>query len=133
MDRQIAEFRSNPDPDLARLGITEVAKDYAAIATALAEPSILVGHSFGGLIVQLLPDRGIGTAGVAIDPAPAELIEYPGRGHFQMAQEGWQEFASRIRGWTNKFSGGSAPKDPRDRNEQTLNGLRRSCHRRTRR
>jgi pimeloyl-ACP methyl ester carboxylesterase len=110
MDRQIAELRSNPDPALARLGITEVAEHYAAIATALAEPPILVGHSFGGLIVQLLLDRGIGAAGVAIDPALTELIEYPGRGHFHMAQEGWQEIAGRIRDWTDKFTGGSAPK-----------------------
>ncbi len=40
------------------------------LVRALDEPPILIGHSFGGLIVQLLLDRGLGTAGVALDPAP---------------------------------------------------------------
>ena len=52
------------------LGIAEIADHYARIAESLPEPPILVGHSFGGLIVELLLDRGIGVAGVAIDPAP---------------------------------------------------------------
>ena len=34
------------------------------------EPPILIGHSFGGLFTQLLLDRGLGAAGVAIDSAP---------------------------------------------------------------
>jgi pimeloyl-ACP methyl ester carboxylesterase len=36
----------------------------------LAEKPILIGHSFGGLFVQLLLDRGLGAVRVAIDPAP---------------------------------------------------------------
>ena len=39
-------------------------------AEDLTEQPVLIGHSFGGLIVQMLLDRGLGTAGVAIDPAP---------------------------------------------------------------
>ena len=35
---------------------------------------ILVGHSFGGLIVELLLDRGLGRAGVAMSPAPPKGI-----------------------------------------------------------
>jgi pimeloyl-ACP methyl ester carboxylesterase len=35
----------------------------------LDEPPILIGHSFGGLFVQLLLDRGLGSAGIAIDSA----------------------------------------------------------------
>lgn len=31
---------------------------------------VIIGHSFGGLFVQVLLDRGVGTAGVAIDSAP---------------------------------------------------------------
>ena len=33
-----------------------------------------MGHSFGGLITQVLLDRGLGAAGVAIDPAPIKGI-----------------------------------------------------------
>jgi pimeloyl-ACP methyl ester carboxylesterase len=50
-----------------RLG--EVVDHYDAIVRGLAEPPILMGHSFGGLITQMLLDRGLGRAGVAIHPA----------------------------------------------------------------
>ena len=70
MDRSIKELRESPAPELNHLGIAEIADHYARIAESLPEPPILVGHSFGGLIVELLLDRGIGVAGVAIDPAP---------------------------------------------------------------
>jgi pimeloyl-ACP methyl ester carboxylesterase len=43
---------------------------YARIAQQQSEPPILIGHSFGGLFVQMLLDRGLGFAGVAISPAP---------------------------------------------------------------
>jgi pimeloyl-ACP methyl ester carboxylesterase len=69
-DQPIAELRSNPDPRLARLGIAEIVDHYASIIKAMSEPPILIGHSFGGMFVQILLDRGLGGAGVAIDPAP---------------------------------------------------------------
>jgi len=74
LDRPVRELRANPDPDLAHLGITEIVDHYAKLINALDEPPILIGHSFGGLVVQLLLDRGLGAAGVAIDPAPARGI-----------------------------------------------------------
>ena len=40
----------------------------------LDEAPVLVGHSFGGLIVELLLDRGLGRAGVAMSPAPPKGI-----------------------------------------------------------
>jgi pimeloyl-ACP methyl ester carboxylesterase len=54
---------------VARLGIEEIVDHYAAIIDALDEPPIIIGHSFGGLITQLLLDRGHGRAAVALDPA----------------------------------------------------------------
>lgn len=62
--------RLNPSPALAGLGIREIVDHYQRIVAELAEPPYLIGHSFGGLFVQLLLDRGLGAAGVAIDPAP---------------------------------------------------------------
>ena len=38
------------------------------------QPPVLIGHSFGGLIVELLLDRGLGRAGVALSPAPPKGI-----------------------------------------------------------
>jgi pimeloyl-ACP methyl ester carboxylesterase len=69
-DRTVAALRRNPDPRLARAGIAEIVDHYAEIVEKLPEPPILVGHSFGGLFVQLLLDRGLGAAGVGIDSAP---------------------------------------------------------------
>jgi pimeloyl-ACP methyl ester carboxylesterase len=64
------EIREAPDPRLAKLGLREITDHYAALIKAMTHPPILIGHSFGGLIVQLLADRGLGAAVVAIDPTP---------------------------------------------------------------
>jgi pimeloyl-ACP methyl ester carboxylesterase len=69
-DRPIEELRTRPDPKLARIGIREIVDHYAAIVAGCPQPPLLVGHSFGGLFVQQLLDRGLGSAGIAIDPAP---------------------------------------------------------------
>jgi pimeloyl-ACP methyl ester carboxylesterase len=69
-DRPVAELVASPDPALANVGVTEIVAHYAEIVRGLDAPPVLVGHSFGGLFVQLLLDRGLGAAGVAIDPAP---------------------------------------------------------------
>ena len=69
-DRPVAQLRAEPAPELGRLGFGELTDHYARIIGALPEPPILIGHSMGGLVVQLLLDRGLGSVGVAIDPAP---------------------------------------------------------------
>lgn len=70
LDRPVAQLRSAPAPELAHLGVGDIVEHYDRIIATLPEPPILIGHSFGGLIVQRLLDRGRGVAGVAIDPAP---------------------------------------------------------------
>src|SRR4029078_5981428 len=47
---------------------------YDAVIGDHAQPPVLIGHSFGGLIVELLLDRGLGRAGVALSPAPPKGI-----------------------------------------------------------
>ena len=56
------------------LGLTEIVDHYEQEIRALEEPPVLIGHSFGGLIVELLLDRGLGRAGVAMSPAPPKGI-----------------------------------------------------------
>ena len=46
----------------------------AGIVPALESPPILIGHSFGGALVQILLDRGLGAAGIAIDSVPTEGV-----------------------------------------------------------
>jgi pimeloyl-ACP methyl ester carboxylesterase len=68
-ERSVEEIRADPSA-LKGLGIGEIVAHYEGIVRALDEPPILIGHSFGGLFTQILLDRGLGAAGVAIDPAP---------------------------------------------------------------
>jgi pimeloyl-ACP methyl ester carboxylesterase len=72
-DRPVEEIRRDPSA-LAGLGIAGIVAHYERIVRALPEPPILIGHSYGGLIVQLLLDRGLGAAGVAIDSAPPKGV-----------------------------------------------------------
>jgi pimeloyl-ACP methyl ester carboxylesterase len=72
-DRSVEAIRADPSP-LAGLGIGEIVDHYDRIARELDEPPILIGHSFGGLFVQLLLDRGLGSAGIAIDTAPPKGV-----------------------------------------------------------
>jgi non-heme chloroperoxidase len=65
----VTEAREHPEGQ-AGVGIDQVIEHFAGIVENLPEPPVLVGHSFGGLVVQALLDRGLGRAGVAIDPAP---------------------------------------------------------------
>ena len=68
--RAVEDQLQDPDPRLAQVGIPEIVAHYKDIIRAQVKPPILIGHSFGGLIVQLLLDRGLGAAGVVISSMP---------------------------------------------------------------
>jgi pimeloyl-ACP methyl ester carboxylesterase len=72
-DGDVEELREATE-DLKGLGLNEIVDHYHAAIEELEEPPVLVGHSFGGLIVELLLDRGLGRAGVAMSPAPPKGI-----------------------------------------------------------
>jgi pimeloyl-ACP methyl ester carboxylesterase len=74
LDHSLDDLQRAPDPRFGKLGIGEIVDNYASIIRELETPPVLVGHSFGGLFVQMLLDRGIGAAGVAIDPAPPKGV-----------------------------------------------------------
>ncbi|MGZ5296908.1 MAG: alpha/beta hydrolase [Actinomycetota bacterium] len=95
-DRPIAELRARPAAELAGVGVQEIVDHYEQIARTLPEPPVLIGHSFGGLFVQMLLDRGVGAAGVAIDPAPPRgVLPTPGafRASFSVLRtwRGWRK------------------------------------------
>ena len=54
----------------ARKSIGQVADHFAAIIATLAIKPVIIGHSFGGLLAQILAGRGLARVSVAIDPAP---------------------------------------------------------------
>jgi len=73
MDGDIDQLRRDPS-SIATLGINEIVDHYERIIRGLDSPPFIIGHSFGGLITQILLDRGLGAAGVAIAPAPVKGI-----------------------------------------------------------
>lgn len=75
MGGDIEQLRRDPAP-IANLGINEIVDRYQGIVEALDDPPIIIGHSFGGLVTEILLDRGLGSAGVAIAPAPVKGIVF---------------------------------------------------------
>jgi non-heme chloroperoxidase len=73
LEGSVEELRANTAP-YERLGVKEIADHYDRIVRGLERPPIVMGHSFGGLITQLLLDRGLGAAGVAVHPAPIKGV-----------------------------------------------------------
>jgi pimeloyl-ACP methyl ester carboxylesterase len=92
----------------------------------------VVGHSFGGLLTQILAGRGCSAVSVAIDPAPfrgvlplpisalkasspvlhnpanrnravPEIVEIPGRGHALTIDSGWREVADTALKFVQRF------------------------------
>jgi pimeloyl-ACP methyl ester carboxylesterase len=69
----VEEMRESADAS-AGLGVQEIVGHYEALIRELDQPPVLIGHSYGGLFVELLLDRGLGRAGVAMSPAPPKGI-----------------------------------------------------------
>src|SRR5262245_34824846 len=65
----VAEARSHPEV-FAGKGIGEIADYEERIIRRLDMKPAIVGHSFGGLLAQILAGRGLAAASVAISPAP---------------------------------------------------------------
>lgn len=77
LDAEPEALRKDPSP-LRGLGITDVVDHYDNIIRRLDRPPIIIGHSFGGLFTQLLLDRGLGAAGVALSTAaPKGVLKLP--------------------------------------------------------
>ena len=57
------------------MGIAEITDHYEAIIRGLDKPPIIIGHSFGGTVTQLLLDRGVGAAGVCLNSAVVKGIK----------------------------------------------------------
>src|SRR5437763_16722912 len=73
MEREVEALRRGPSV-LNGLGITEVVDHYDRIIRGLETPPVIMGHSFGGLVTELLLDRGLGAAGVGVSPAQVKGV-----------------------------------------------------------
>ena len=66
--------RRHPDSELGLLTLDEVVKSYADFARSLPEKPIIIGHSMGGLITQLLIQKNLGVVGVAYHSVPPQGV-----------------------------------------------------------
>jgi pimeloyl-ACP methyl ester carboxylesterase len=81
----VGEANAHPEA-FANKTIGEIADYQHRVAAALNKKPALVGHSFGGLIVQILAGRGVAVATVAISPAPMRGQPPP---PFAAIKSGW--------------------------------------------
>jgi pimeloyl-ACP methyl ester carboxylesterase len=77
-DKPVEELRKiHPDPQLGQLTLSRVTEHFAGQVRDLDEKPVLIGHSMGALVVQLLLQQDLAVAGVAIDSAPPQGIFTP--------------------------------------------------------
>jgi non-heme chloroperoxidase len=65
----VAAAKEHPEV-FARKSIGQIADHFEAVINTLDQKPAVLGHSFGGLLTQILAGRGLSAASVAIDPAP---------------------------------------------------------------
>ncbi|MDT0378927.1 alpha/beta fold hydrolase [Streptomyces sp. DSM 42041] len=65
----VAEAHEHPDA-FAGKAVGPVADHLESLIDRIDRKPVVVGHSFGGLLTQILAGRGLAAASVAIDPAP---------------------------------------------------------------
>jgi pimeloyl-ACP methyl ester carboxylesterase len=65
----VEEAKAHPEV-FARKGIGDVADHQEAVIRQLDRKPAIIGHSFGGLLTQILAGRGLASVSVAISPAP---------------------------------------------------------------
>jgi non-heme chloroperoxidase len=91
----VAEANAHPEV-LANKTVGQVADHYAAVIGKLGRKPAVVGHSFGGLLTQMIAGQGLSAVSVAIDSAPfrgvlplpisalraaAPVLSHPGNRH----------------------------------------------------
>lgn len=65
----VEEAKAEPEV-FAKKSVGDVADHFETIVRKLDKKPAIIGHSFGGLLTQILAGRGLSAASVAIDPAP---------------------------------------------------------------
>jgi non-heme chloroperoxidase len=65
----VEEAKAHPEV-FAGKSVGQVADHFATIIRGLDRKPAIIGHSFGGLLTQILAGRGLAAVSVAIDPAP---------------------------------------------------------------
>lgn len=113
-DASAEALRNNyPNTKIASNRLAALTEYYADIIRQLPDKPILIGHSIGGLIVQLLLQKGLGFSGVAIHSVPPQGIF---TFKFSFLKAGWgplgfftstkRAFLMSFRQWKYAFTNG---------------------------
>jgi pimeloyl-ACP methyl ester carboxylesterase len=70
---EVEALNADPTP-IAEVTLPQIVEHVGAVVRALDTPPILIGHSAGGTITQLLLDRGLGACAVVLNSAPTEGV-----------------------------------------------------------
>jgi pimeloyl-ACP methyl ester carboxylesterase len=73
LEVEVEALNRDPSP-IERLTVPLIVDHLERVVRGLASPPILMGHSAGGVFVQVLLDRGLGAVGVAMNSAPTEGV-----------------------------------------------------------
>lgn len=102
-----------PDTAIASNRLVALTDYYSRIVSGSLEKPILIGHSIGGLIVQLLLQQGLGVCGIAIHSVPPQGIITL---KFSFLKAGWaalgfftstkKSYLISFRGWQYAFTNG---------------------------
>jgi pimeloyl-ACP methyl ester carboxylesterase len=74
LEVEVETLRADPSP-IEALTVPGTVEHLEGIIRELDSAPIVMGHSFGGVLTQILLDHGLGAAGVAIDSVPAEGVK----------------------------------------------------------
>ncbi|MFI5658606.1 alpha/beta hydrolase [Streptomyces sp. NPDC051684] len=72
-EAEVESLNADTGP-IEKVTVPQIMESLETLIGGLDKPPVLIGHSAGGVFVQLLLDRGHGAAGVAICSAPTEGV-----------------------------------------------------------
>ena len=72
-EAEVEALNADPTP-IAEVTLPQIVASLQETLRTLNRPPILIGHSAGGTLVQLLLDRGHGAVGVVLNSAPTEGV-----------------------------------------------------------
>src|SRR5690606_22941903 len=73
--KSVQELRTeHPNLKIGQVTLKAVIDQYVGIINRLDEKPIIIGHSFGGLLTQILVNKGLGAAAVAIGSVPPQGV-----------------------------------------------------------
>ena len=72
-DVEVEALNADPTP-IENVTVPQIVEHLEDVIRPLEKPPILIGHSAGGVFVQLLLDRGYGADGVVLNSAPTEGV-----------------------------------------------------------